>query len=148
MFIFPLLHTVVTYIYDIKHYFNKWFGHGINNIVAAFWGMHVSPAKHSYAWLPRKCDYRTHTHRQTDGRTDRRWTKWYLCAAMLGRWHKKRYGIWLKCLRCMFDMSYWDVKYNVIYVICSHYVRKAISPLSLGPAHFNKWFDHDINKTI
>ena len=21
--------------------------------------MHVSPAKHSYAWLPRKCDYRT-----------------------------------------------------------------------------------------
>ena len=26
------------------------------NIVAAFQGMHVSPAKHSYAWLPRKCD--------------------------------------------------------------------------------------------
>ena len=25
------------------------------NIVAAFRGMHVSPAKHSYAWLPRKC---------------------------------------------------------------------------------------------
>ena len=25
-------------------------------IVAAFRGMHVSPAKHSYAWLPRKCD--------------------------------------------------------------------------------------------
>ena len=36
------------------------------NIVAAFPGMHVSPAKHSYAWLPRKCNYRTdtHTHRQ------------------------------------------------------------------------------------
>ena len=30
-----------------------------NNIVAAFRGMHVLPAKHSYAWLPRKCDYRT-----------------------------------------------------------------------------------------
>ena len=30
-----------------------------NNIVAAFRGMHVSPAKHSYAWLPRKCDYWT-----------------------------------------------------------------------------------------
>ena len=43
------------------------------NIVAAFRGMHVSPAKHSYAWLPRKCDYRTDTRtdRQTDGRTDR-----------------------------------------------------------------------------
>ena len=38
-----------------------------NNIVAAFQGMHVSPAKHSYAWLPRKCDYRT--DRQTDGQT-------------------------------------------------------------------------------
>ena len=33
-------------------------------IVAAFQGMHVSPAKHSYAWPPRKCDYRT--DRQTD----------------------------------------------------------------------------------
>ena len=39
------------------------------NIVAAFWGMHVSPAKHSYAWLPRKSDYQTDT--QTDGRTYR-----------------------------------------------------------------------------
>ena len=28
-------------------------------IVAAFPGMHVSPVKHSYEWLPRKCDYRT-----------------------------------------------------------------------------------------
>ena len=35
------------------------------NIEAAFREMHVSPAKHSYAWLPRKCDYRT------DTRTDR-----------------------------------------------------------------------------
>ena len=43
------------------------------NIVAAFRGMHVSPAKHSYAWLSRKCDYRTdrHTHAQTDaGQSD------------------------------------------------------------------------------
>ena len=29
------------------------------HIVAAFQGMHVSPAKNSYACLPRKCDYRT-----------------------------------------------------------------------------------------
>ena len=29
--------------------------------------MHASPGKHSYAWLPRKCDYRTNRHmdRQT-----------------------------------------------------------------------------------
>ena len=31
----------------------------LNNIVAAFRGMHVSPAKHSYAWISIKCDYRT-----------------------------------------------------------------------------------------
>ena len=39
-------------------------------IVAAFRGMHVSPAKHSYVWLLRKCDYRTdtYTHGQTDAR--------------------------------------------------------------------------------
>ena len=39
------------------------------NIVAAFRGMHVSLAKHSYTWLPRKCDYRTDRH--TDGWMDR-----------------------------------------------------------------------------
>ena len=59
------------------------------NIVAAFRGMHVSPAKHSYARLPRKCDYRTDTHTHTDRRTERRRTKWSLCAAMLRRRHKK-----------------------------------------------------------
>ena len=56
------------------------------NIVVAFRGMHVSPAKHGYVWLPRKCDYRTDRFR--DGRTDRHRTKWYLWAAMLRRRHK------------------------------------------------------------
>ena len=45
----------------------------IINIVSAFRGMHVSPAKHSYAWLPRKSDYPTdrNIHRQTDaGQSD------------------------------------------------------------------------------
>ena len=34
--------------------------------------MYLSPVKHTYAWLPRKCDYRTdrRTDRQTDGQTD------------------------------------------------------------------------------
>ena len=34
--------------------------------------MHVLPAKHSFARLPRKCDYKTgrQTHGQTDGQTD------------------------------------------------------------------------------
>ena len=38
------------------------------NIVEAFGEMHVLPAKHSSAWLPRKPDYRTDT--RTDGQTD------------------------------------------------------------------------------
>ena len=39
--------------------------------MAAFRGMHVSPANHSYAWLSRKCDYRTnrHTHTRTHRQT-------------------------------------------------------------------------------
>ena len=44
--------------------------------------MHVWPATHSYVWLPRKCNNRTHR------RTDRRRTKWSLCATMLRRRHK------------------------------------------------------------
>ena len=36
--------------------------------MAAFQGMHMSPAKHSYVRLPRKCDFRTDT--QTDGQAD------------------------------------------------------------------------------
>ena len=47
-------------------------------IVAAFRGMHVSPAKNSF----RKCDV-------TDGQTDGRQTKWSLCVPMLCRRHKK-----------------------------------------------------------
>ena len=62
-----------------------------SNIMAAFRGMHASPAKHSSAWLPRKCDYRT--YRQTDGQTDRRQTKWSLCAATLCRQHNKTVNI-------------------------------------------------------
>ena len=54
------------------------------NIVAAFWGRHVSPAKHSYPWLPRKCDYWTYI------RTDRYRTKWSLRADMLRMRHKKQ----------------------------------------------------------
>ena len=32
--------------------------------------MHVSPVKHNYAWLPRKCDTDYWTDRQTDGQTE------------------------------------------------------------------------------
>ena len=36
----------------------------------------------------------------------------------------------------MFDMSNCDVIYYVIYIICSHYVEKAISPLFAWPSSF------------
>ena len=68
-----------------------------NNIVAAFRGMHVSPAKHSYAWLPRKCDYRD---RRSDRRTDRRRTKWSLCAAMLCMRHKNETNSYFSGVCC------------------------------------------------
>ena len=54
-------------------------------IVAEFWRMHVLPAKHTYVWLPKKCDY------QTDNHTDRHQTKWSLCATMLRRRHKNQF---------------------------------------------------------
>ena len=56
------------------------------NIVAAFPGMHVSPAKHSYAWLPRKCDYRT------DRQTDTRQSDPYTSAAMLRMRHNNDFA--------------------------------------------------------
>ena len=59
--------------------------------MAAFRGMHVSPAKHSYVWLPRKCDYRT------DSQTDRRQTRWFLCAAMLRMRHKNVQSTFISC---------------------------------------------------
>ena len=42
-------------------------------------------------------------------------------------------GILLNSLRCMFDISYCDV-------ICSHYVRKAISPLFAWPSSYVSLF--------
>ena len=92
---FNKLCTILSiYIYKLSQFLLKtWKLHPkINiNIVVAFPGMHVSPAKHSYAWLPRMCDYRTdrQTYIQTDRHTDRRRTKWSLCAAMLRNRHNK-----------------------------------------------------------
>ena len=58
----------------------------MTKIVAAFRGMHVSPAKYSFG----KCDQTVwQTDRQTDGQTDGRLTKWSLCVTMLRRGHNK-----------------------------------------------------------
>ena len=61
-------------------------------IVAAFQGMQVSvsPAKHSFAWLPRESVTTGQTDRQADRQTpDKRRTKWSLCAAIYRRRHNK-----------------------------------------------------------
>ena len=85
------------------------------NIVAAFRGMHVSPATHSYmyAWLPRKWNYRT----------DRRRTKWSLCAAMLFRRHKN-----CDCLKELmlalidwYKTNFYIVLVNTLYLFTSIY---------------------------
>ena len=79
---------------QIVRQLGKWKGQWlIHNIV--FQGMYVLPAKHSYAWLPRKCDYWTDRH--SDRRTDPGQSDPYVtyivhiivCAAMLCRWHNK-----------------------------------------------------------
>ena len=71
------------------------------NIVAAFRGMHVSPAKHSYAWLPRKCDYRTDTRTdtQTDGQTDARQSNPYVPLCFAGDTTKGAYGTHVLVIR-------------------------------------------------
>ena len=46
------------------------------------------------------------------------------------------YSILQKRLSRMFDISNCDVIYYVIYVICSHYVGKAISPLFAWPSSY------------
>ena len=43
----------------------------------------------------------------------------------------------LNHLRCTFDISYCEVIYYVIYVISSHYVSKAISPLFDWPSSYD-----------
>ena len=72
----------------------------LSGALEAFQGMHVLPAKHSYAWLPRKYDYRTDT--QTDaGQSDP------YVPLMLHRRHKK-INLDLSCL----TLTQWS-KFNI-----------------------------------
>ena len=100
----PKLHTPPYLKLSIKEY----------NIVAAFLGMHVSPAKHNYAWLQESVTT-GQTHGRTDGKTpdkvipmchyasqatqhgaiksnawqsDRRTSKWSSCGVLLCWGHK------------------------------------------------------------
>ena len=103
-------------------------------IVAAFRGMHVSPAKHSYGCVTdgrtdrqttdkvipmcRYASQATQKHmgvwqmdRQTDGRTDRRRTKWSLCVAMLRRRHINIFFV--LHFTCFFAIAYlWNFYFH------------------------------------
>ena len=79
----------------------------------AFWGMHVSPAKHSYAWLPRKSDYWIDRH--TEGRTDRCRTKWSLCATMLRRRHKKEVQYCREMIYARKELMLHKFQLNIFY---------------------------------
>ena len=89
-------------------------------IVAAFRGMHVSPAKHSF----RKCD------RRTDRRTDGQWTKLSLCVAMLRRRHKNPNlgaNAWRTALKSAFPQlpffvrrRYYHRFHRYLYIISSN----------------------------
>ena len=112
------------------------------NIVAAFRGMHVSPAKHSYAWLPRKCDYRT------DTQTDRCRTKWSLCAAMHRRRHKKKIllcGLSKSTFRdhfhiiCLSDLFSSGPTLLQVTLFYQSYYRQCIHVCSLEQSVFLVW---------
>ena len=70
------------------------FGKTVNK-VAAFRGMHVSPAKHSYAWLPRKCDYLT--NRQTPNKVIPMCRYASQATQKCKNWHSQRGPRWGAC---------------------------------------------------
>ena len=74
-----------------------------DNKVAAFQGMHVLPAKHSYECLPLESVTTGQTDRHT-GR-DRRQTRWSLCAAMLRRRLDKSDTIWQRVPPATYKLS-------------------------------------------
>ena len=112
------------------------------NIVAAFRGMHVSPAKHSYAWLPRKCDYRTdaRTDGRTDGQTDARQSDTYvpLCFAGDTKRHFK-VQLWLQAQR-----HNKQVRANWFLPIWNIYASGSNNPYGKKSQHCTFWLaPHD-----
>ena len=92
--------------------------------IVAFQVMHVSPTNYSDGWQPRKCDYRTYT----DKRTDRRWTKWSLCAVLLRRRQKKTrmaaFQVKLSSLKKFFEVGP-ILPAMHSFCCCSHSVLKS-----------------------
>ena len=108
----------------------------ISNIVAAFRGMHLSHAKHSYAWPPRKCDHWTdrQTDRWTDRETDAGQSDPYvpLCfASDTINWHDKWFKLeWLSSAIVLYLSSFTYMLYALLG-LASFLVHKIlyISPI-------------------
>ena len=68
-----MFHDFMQPLISLKIFFQTWIFFKVliwlKNIVAAFRGMHVSPAKDSYAWLPLESVTTGQTHRRTDRQT-------------------------------------------------------------------------------
>ena len=104
------------------------------NIVAAFRGMHVSPAKHTVAM--REYHQESVTTGQTDGQTDRPRTEWSLCAAMLRRRHNDLNITW--CPSCWYTCRYQQDEDQVIIILilisfsCYFHLIKDMCPKICG----------------
>ena len=92
--------------------------------MAAFRGMQVSPAKHSYASV---------TDGQTDRRTDGRRTKWSLCVAMLRRRHNKN------CTYRVFFFISWktSLQYHSVLILISHMQGQEIAIMEITGTDVN-----------
>ena len=97
------------------------------NIVAAFKGIYVSPAKHSYACLPRKCDCRTDRH--TDGQTDAGQSDPYVLLCFVGdnKLHFAIKPIWWKVnMTCdQNPLSY--NKWKTSLMTCTYHIQVCLN---------------------
>ena len=99
------------------------------NIVAAFWGMHVLPAKHSFAWLPRKCDYRTDRHTDGGRQTDSGQSDHYVQLCFAGDTINELQSLTFYWIMRIF---FWTSATNMA---CQHCTRDSYSSGHLIPSH-------------
>ena len=100
------------------------------NIVAAFQGTHVSPVKHSSAWLPRKCDYQT--DRRTNGRTDAGQSDPYVPLHLAG--DTKMEGFLVKLFTFFLSKAFVSFEYKHVTEFSSTIRLKCVENMS-----WNKW---------
>ena len=67
----------------VKHIFTRMYDMHFENKSDIFRGMHVSPAKHSYAWLQRKCEYWTDRRMGRRQSTVENWPHWRMTSPVI-----------------------------------------------------------------